>query len=189
LEAFLVSTALVTVAEMGDKTQLLSFVLAATLRKPAAILAGILVATLANHALAGGAGYLLAGVLSPDTMAWIAGVAFIAFGVWALRPDSFDGKPRILKAGAFATACVAFFVAEMADKTQFATITLAARYHELLAVVMGTTLGMLLANLPAVWLGEKLAQKLPLRVLRITAAVLFVLMGAATLAGPVKRLL
>ena len=189
MEAFLVSTALVTVAEMGDKTQLLAFVLAATLRKPIAILAGILVATLANHALAGGAGYLLAGVVSQDAMGWIAGIAFLAFGVWALRPDSFDGKPRLLQAGAFATACLAFFLAEMGDKTQFATITLAARYHALVAVVMGTTLGMLLANLPAVWIGEKLAQKLPLRALRISAAALFVAMGLGTLAGPIGRAL
>ena len=182
------STTLVAVAEMGDKTQLLSFVLAATLRKPVAILAGILVATLANHALAGGAGYLLSDMLSPDTMALIAGVAFIAFGVWALKPDSLDDKPRLLQAGAFATACLAFFVAEMADKTQFATITLAARYHALVAVVLGTTLGMLLANLPAVWIGEKLARKLPLRALRIVAALLFVAMGVATLAGTLGRL-
>lgn len=182
------STALVTVAEMGDKTQLLSFVLAATLRKPAAILAGILVATLANHALAGGAGYLLSGVLSRDIMSWVAGIAFIAFGLWALKPDSFERKPRMLKAGAFATACLAFFLAEMADKTQFATITLAARYHALVSVVLGTTLGMMLANLPAVWIGEKLAQRLPLRTLRIFAALLFVALGVATLAGPVSRL-
>jgi len=189
VEAFLVSTALVAVAEIGDKTQLLSFVLAATLRKPVAILAGILVATLANHALAGGAGYLLAGLVSEDTMAWIAGLAFIAFGVWALKPDSFDGKPRLLQAGAFATACLAFFLAEMADKTQFATVTLAARYQQLVAVVAGTTLGMMLANLPAVWIGEKLAQKLPLRAIRLTAAILFVVVGLATLAGPIRRML
>jgi len=187
MEAFLVSTALVTAAEMGDKTQLLSFVLAATLRKPAAILLGILVATLANHALAGGAGYLLSGVMSRDAMAWIAGIAFLAFGAWALKPDSLSGKPTILRAGAFATACVAFFLAEMADKTQFATIALAARYHALVAVVLGTTAGMMLANLPAVWIGEKLAQRLPLRALRIGAAILFVAMGLVTLAGPIGR--
>lgn len=189
MEAFVVSTALVTAAEMGDKTQLLSFVLAATLRRPVAILLGILVATLANHALAAGTGYLIAGWMSADAMAWIAGSSFIAFGAWALKPDSFAGKPRILQAGAFATACLAFFVAEMADKTQFATIALAGRYHALVSVVLGTTVGMMIANLPAVWIGEKLAQRLPMRALRIAAAMLFVAMGVATLAGPIGRML
>jgi putative Ca2+/H+ antiporter (TMEM165/GDT1 family) len=183
LEALLTSIVLVAVAEIGDKTQLLSFVLAARLRKPWPIIGGILVATIVNHALAGWIGTLLAGWIEPSTLMWIVGGSFIAFGLWALHPDSLDGAPRIHPAGAFVTAFVAFFLAEMGDKTQFATIALAARYHTLGIVLLGSTIGMMLANVPAVWIGEKLALKIPLKAVRLVAAALFMIVGALTIYG------
>jgi putative Ca2+/H+ antiporter (TMEM165/GDT1 family) len=168
-------------AEIGDKTQLLAFVLAARLRKPWPIIAGILAATLANHAAAAWVGALLAGWLSPQLLVWVVGLSFIGFGLWTLHPDSLEGMPRLHGAGAFVTTFVAFFLAEMGDKTQFATIALAARYDQLVAVVVGTTLGMMVANVPAVWIGEKLAQKIPMRAVRLLAAALFVIVGILTL--------
>jgi putative Ca2+/H+ antiporter (TMEM165/GDT1 family) len=184
LEAFLTSTVLVALAEMGDKTQLLSFVLAARLRKPWPILAGILVATLANHAAAAWVGSLVPDMMSPGTLRWIVGLCFIGFGLWALRPDSLDGEPRLHRAGAFVTALVAFFLAEMGDKTQFATIALAARFDALAPVILGTTLGMMLANIPAVWIGEKLARRVPMKAVRLMAAGLFIIVGILTLWNP-----
>lgn len=183
MEAFLTSTLLVGVAEIGDKTQLLSFVLAARLRRPWAIIAGILVATLANHALAGSLGAWLAHLAGPAVMLWVTGLLFIGFGLWALHPDALDDDPRIHRAGAFVTALVAFFLAEMGDKTQFATVALAARFDSLAAVVLGTTLGMMLANVPAVMLGERLAARLPMKAIRPAAAGLFILTGALALLG------
>ena len=183
MEAFLTSITLVAVAEIGDKTQLLSFVLAAKLRRPWAIMAGILVATLANHALAGSVGVWLASLVSPSTLDWIVGLAFIAFGLWTLRPDTLDGDPRLLRAGAFVTTTVAFFLAEMGDKTQLATVALGARYDQLAWVVLGTTLGMMIANVPAVIVGEALAHRIPMRTVRWIAAALFVAAGLATLIG------
>lgn len=184
MEAFLTSTLLVAIAEIGDKTQLLSFVLAARLRKPWPILAGILVATLANHAAAAWVGSLASGLVSAEALRWAVGLSFIGFGLWALHPDSLKGDPRLLGAGAFATALVAFFVAEMGDKTQFATIALAARYDELAPVILGTTLGMMLANIPAVWIGDKLAQMIPMKSVRLLAAALFIIVGILTLWDP-----
>ena len=181
MEALLTSIGLVALAEMGDKTQLLSFVLAARLRKPWPIMAGILFATLANHALAGWIGKLLAGWLPQSALFWIVGISFIAFGLWVLLPDSLDREPRMHKWGAFVTAFVAFFVAEMGDKTQFATIALAARFDALATVVAGTTVGMMLANVPAVWIGEKLAARIPMKAVRVFASTLFVLVGIITL--------
>ena len=183
MEALLTSTLLVAVAEIGDKTQLLSFVLAARLRRPWAIIAGILVATLANHALAGSVGAWLAHLAGPGVMQWVTGLLFIGFGLWALHPDALDEDPKIHRAGAFVTALVAFFLAEMGDKTQLATIALAARFDNLVAVVMGTTLGMMLANVPAVIIGEKLAAKLPMKIIRLVAAGMFMLTGVLTLLG------
>ena len=183
MEAFLTSTLLVAVAEIGDKTQLLSFVLAARLRQPWAIIAGILVATIANHALAGSVGAWLAHLSGPDVMQWVTGLLFIAFGLWALHPDALDDDPKIHRAGAFVTALVAFFIAEMGDKTQLATVALGARFDSLTAVVMGTTLGMMIANVPAVIIGEKLATRLPLKAIRYFAASLFLITGALTLLG------
>jgi putative Ca2+/H+ antiporter (TMEM165/GDT1 family) len=183
LEAFFTSTLLVALAEVGDKTQLLSFVLAARLRKPWPILGGILAATVLNHAAAGWAGMLLAHAIAADILAWIVSLSFIAFGIWALKPDSLGETPRIHRAGVFATAFVAFFVAEMGDKTQLATVALAARFEALAAVIVGTTLGMMIANIPAVWIGDRLAQKIPMRTVHALAAVLFVAVGMLTLAS------
>jgi putative Ca2+/H+ antiporter (TMEM165/GDT1 family) len=184
MEAFLTSTTLVAIAEIGDKTQLLSFVLAAQLRKPMAIIAGIFVATVLNHALAGSVGVWLAQLISPQWLPWITGAVFIAFGLWALHPDSLDENPKIHPAGAFVTTTIAFFIAEMGDKTQFATVALGAQYAgALFAVVMGTTIGMMLANVPAVLIGEKLAQRLPLKYIRWLAAAVFIATGVAAMLG------
>ncbi len=183
MEAFLTSAVLVAVAEIGDKTQLLSFVLAARLRRPWAIIGGILLATIANHALAGSVGAWLAHLAGAEAMRWVTGLLFIGFGLWALHPDALDGDPKIHRAGAFITALVAFFLAEMGDKTQLATVALAARFDSLAAVVLGTTLGMMLANVPAVMVGEKLAARLPMNAIRYAAAALFVLTGSLTLLG------
>jgi putative Ca2+/H+ antiporter (TMEM165/GDT1 family) len=184
LESFLTSTVLVAVAEIGDKTQLLSFVLAARLRKPGAIIAGIFVATILNHALAGSVGVWLAQMVSPQWLPWITGMLFIGFGLWTLHPDSLDDDPKMHRAGAFVTTTIAFFIAEMGDKTQLATVALGAQFQgALIAVVMGTTIGMMLANVPAVLIGDKLAQRLPLTTIRWVAAALFIATGALTIWG------
>lgn len=183
MEAFFAATLLVAIAEIGDKTQLLSFVLAARLRKPGAIIAGIFVATVLNHALAGSVGVWLADLIAPHWLPWITGLAFIGFGLWALQPDSLDDDPKVHRAGAFVTTTIAFFIAEMGDKTQFATIALGAQFSgALVAVVFGTTFGMMLANVPAVMIGEKLAHRLPLDKIRWMAALLFVTTGVWTIA-------
>jgi len=184
LEAFLTATTLVAVAEIGDKTQLLSFVLAARLRKPLPIIAGIFVATILNHALAGSVGVWLAQLIAPKWLPWITGAVFIVFGLWALHPDSLDEDPKIHPAGAFVTTTIAFFIAEMGDKTQFATVALGAQFQgALFAVVTGTTLGMMLANVPAVIVGERLAQRLPLNIIRWIAAAIFIATGVVTMLG------
>ena len=183
LEAFLTSTLLVALAEIGDKTQLLSFVLAAKLRRPYPIMAGIFVATLLNHALAASVGAWLASLISPQSLNWIVGLSFIGFGLWALKPDTLDENPRIFSAGVFITTLIAFFVAEMGDKTQFATVALAARYDALTSVVLGTTLGMMLANAHAVWIGEALADRINMKWVRWFAAASFLLMGVWSLSG------
>lgn len=183
MEALLASITLVTLAEIGDKTQLLSFVLAAKLRRPYAIIAGIFVATLANHALAGSIGVWLASLVGPRALSWIVGLAFIGFGLWTLKPDTLDADPRVMGAGAFVTTTIAFFLAEMGDKTQLATVALGARYDNLAWVVLGTTLGMMLANIPAVIVGEQLAHRVPMKAIRWLAAALFVTVGVATLFG------
>lgn len=181
LEAFFTSTLLVAIAEIGDKTQLLSFVLAAKLRRPYPIIAGIFVATLLNHLLAASAGVWLASLISPQTLVWIVGLLFIAFGLWTLKPDTLDSDPRIFDAGVFVTTLIAFFLAEMGDKTQLATVALAARYDALVLVVMGTTIGMMLANVPAVWIGESLSHRINMKWVRWFAAASFVSMGIWTL--------
>ena len=188
LEALTVSTVLVALAEMGDKTQLLSFVLAAKLKRPWPIIAGIFVATLANHFLAGWVGAWLATLVAPATLKWIIALSFFAFGLWALKPDTLDGEREYSGRSAFLTTLVAFFVVEMGDKTQLATVALAARFDALAAVVMGTTIGMLVANAPAVWLGEALAHRINMAWMRWIAAALFVLLGVLTLvAGDALR--
>jgi Ca2+/H+ antiporter, TMEM165/GDT1 family len=179
MEAFIASLGMVAVAEMGDKTQLLSFVLAARFKgQHWAIISGIFLATIANHLVAAYLGDWVAAKVSPDVMRWILGLAFLAFAAWALIPDTLDDdKQTGPRAGAFATALVMFFIAEMGDKTQLATVALGAKYASLGAVTMGTTLGMMLANIPAVLLGEQLAQRFPLSKMRFVAAALFCLFG------------
>lgn len=177
------SAVLVAVAEIGDKTQLLSFVLAARLRQPIPIILGILAATVANHALAAWLGVFAAAWLPPLLLPWIIGLMFIGFGLWALHPDSLDDEPTSYRAGAFVTALVAFFLAEMGDKTQLATVALAARYSAITAVVSGTTVGMMVANVPAVLVGEALTRKVPMKLMRWIAAAVFIITGIATIAG------
>jgi len=184
LEAFYLSTAVVALAEMGDKTQLLSFVLAARLRRRGEIALGILVATLANHALAGYAGVWVARLLDPETLRWLVAASFFAFGLWALRPDELGERRTLRGAGVFVTTLIAFFLVEMGDKTQLATVALAARYETLVPVVAGTTLGMMIANVPAVWLGEALAHRVDMKLMRRIAAGLFFLLGALALLVP-----
>jgi len=181
MEALLTSTAIVAAAEMGDKTQLLSFLLAARFKRPWPILLGIFLATLANHFLAGSVGAWLATLVPPQALKWIVALSFFAFGVWALKPDELEDNPSMPAAGVFVTTLVAFFLVEMGDKTQLATIALAARYDSLVAVVLGTTLGMMIANAPAVWMGERLAHRVNMEVMRWVAAALFVLLGVLTL--------
>lgn len=166
---------------MGDKTQLLAFVLAAKLKRKGAIALGILVATLANHFLAGWVGAWLATLVAPQALRWIIALSFFVFGLWALKPDKLEDGREYSGRSAFLTTLVAFFFVEMGDKTQLATVALAARFDSLAAVVAGTTLGMMLANVPAVWLGEVLAQRVDMRVMRWIAAALFVALGFATL--------
>jgi Ca2+/H+ antiporter, TMEM165/GDT1 family len=166
---------------VGDKTQLLSFVLAARLKQRVPIVLGILVATLANHFLAGWVGGWLASLVSPATLKWIVAASFIVFGLWALKPDELEEQQKLRGAGVFLTTLIAFFFVEMGDKTQLATVALAARYHSLVAVVSGTTLGMMIANVPAVWVGEALAHRINMKWMRWVAAGLFVLLGVLTL--------
>ena len=187
MEAFFVSTAIVALAEMGDKTQLLALVLAARFRKPWPIVLGILVATLANHGLAGALGAWVTTVVGPQVLRWILGVSFIAMAVWMLIPDKLDegdadGAPRW---GVFGTTLVAFFLAEMGDKTQIATVKLAAQYNAYLWVVAGTTLGMMLANAPVVWLGDRITRLVPIRVVHGVSAVIFLVLGLVALFAPV----
>ena len=185
MEPFLLSTVLVALAEMGDKTQLLSLVLAARFRKPWPIVAGIFVATLANHALAGALGAWVTDWLGAQMLRWILAGSFIAMALWMLIPDRLEegaaaAAPRL---GVFATTVVAFFLAEMGDKTQVATVMLAARFNAWAAVVLGTTLGMMLANAPVVWFGERLTRRLPVRAVHLVSAVLFLALGAGALLG------
>ena len=182
-EAFLASTSVVALAEIGDKTQLLSLILAARYRKPLPIVFGILAATLLNHAMAGALGAWLSSLMSPATLNWVMAAAFIAMGLWILVPDKLDedevALPKKQMCVFFATL-TAFFLAEMGDKTQFATIALAAQYSSVLMVVLGTTLGMMLANVPAVYLGNRFADRLPTRVVHMVAAVIFIIIGVLT---------
>ncbi len=186
MDAFLISTSLVALAEIGDKTQLLALLLAARFRRPWPIVWGILVATVLNHALAGALGLLLARWLTADVLRWILGVGFLAMAVWMLIPDRVDEEAAAderSRWGVFGTTTVLFFVAEMGDKTQVATVALAAQFQAWLAVVLGTTLGMLLANAPAVWLGDRLAHRLPVRAIHLGAAALLAALGIWALAG------
>jgi Ca2+/H+ antiporter, TMEM165/GDT1 family len=182
MEAFLISTGVVALGEMGDKTQLLAILLAARFRRPWTIVAGILVATGVNHALAGLVGAGVAQVLGPDLLRWVIGLSFIGMAVWIMVPDkveeSVGGQARF---GVFGTTLVAFFLAEMGDKTQIATVALAARYADLVAVVAGTTLGMMLANVPAVFLGDWVARRVSMRLVHGISAAVFAALGLLTL--------
>lgn len=184
VEAFLVSAGLVAVAEIGDKTQLLAMVLATRYRRPVPIILGILTATLANHALAAWAGATVAGLIEPDTMRWILGTLFLAMAAWCIVPDKPGEGPKVASAaGAFVATTIAFFVVEIGDKTQIATVALSARFDDLVAVTAGTTLGMMIANVPAVLFGDVLARRIPLRAVRATAAMAFVILGVLVLMG------
>ena len=189
MDAFLISTGIVALAEIGDKTQLLAFVLAAKFRKPWPIIAGILVATLANHGLAGALGSWITATVGPQTMRWVLGVSFFAMAAWILVPDKLDDEAApSAKYGVFVTTVIAFFLAEMGDKTQVATVALAAQFNALIAVVAGTTLGMMIANVPAVLLGNKIANRVPVRLVHGIAALIFLALGAATLLGAGEKL-
>ncbi|WP_415036607.1 TMEM165/GDT1 family protein [Azonexus sp.] len=184
MDAFLIATGVVALAEVGDKTQLLAFMLAARFKKPLPIIAGILFATLVNHALAGALGNWLISLAGPQTLRWVLGISFIAMALWLLIPDKLDeDDTRIAPYGVFLTTLLAFFLAEMGDKTQIATVALAARFPDFIAVVAGTTLGMLLANVPAVLFGEKISRRLPTRWIHALAALIFCALGIATLLG------
>ena len=184
MEAFLVSTTIVAVAEIGDKTQLLSMILAARFQRPMPILFGILFATIANHAAAGFAGRLFGSLLAGPLMQWTLGISFLSVALWALFPDKYEGDPKSVgRAGAFISTLVAFFLAEIGDKTQIATVALVVRFELFYAVVAGTTLGMMLANIPAVIIGDRLAGKLPVKAIRIIAAIVFAALGIVTLSG------
>lgn len=189
MEAFLISSGIVALAEIGDKTQLLAFCLAAQYRKPIPIVLGILVATILNHAFAAAVGTWVTSMLGPDALRWVLGVSFLAMAAWIMVPDKLDdcdaGPARY---GVFAATVVAFFLAEMGDKTQVATVALAARYDSMLAVVTGTTLGMMLANVPAVYLGKGVADRISLKLVHGVAAAVFALLGVATLLGADKLL-
>jgi putative Ca2+/H+ antiporter (TMEM165/GDT1 family) len=184
MDAFLVSTGIVALAEIGDKTQLLAFLLAARFRRPLPIVLGIFAATVANHAFAAAVGALVSKLLGPEVMRWVLGLSFIAMAAWIMVPDEIDeDEAPLARFGVFVTTVIAFFLAEMGDKTQIATVALAARYSSVVAVVCGTTFGMLLANVPAVYFGERIAQKVPIKLVHGLAALIFAVLGLATLLG------
>lgn len=186
--AFLISTGIVALAEIGDKTQLLAFILAAKFRKPIPIVIGILVATLANHTLAGVLGSWVTFLIGPEALRWVVGISFIGMAIWTLIPDKFEeGDAKLARFGVFGTTLIAFFLAEMGDKTQVATVALAAQYHTIFSVVAGTTFGMMIANVPAVFLGDRIAHRMPVRLVHTIAAAIFAILGVATLAGAGER--
>jgi len=190
MDAFLISTGIVALAEIGDKTQLLAFLLATRFRRPLPIVLGIFCATLANHAFAAAAGALVARLLGPDAMRWVLGLAFLAMAAWIMVPDTIsdDDAPAQPRLGVFTATLVAFFFAEMGDKTQVATVALAARYSSATLVVAGTTVGMMLANVPAVLFGDRIAGRVPLKLVHGCAAAIFVALGVATLLGAGRKL-
>lgn len=185
MESLLVSTGVVALAEIGDKTQLLAFILAARFKKPLPIIAGILCATLVNHGLAGAVGAWITATVSPEVLRWVLGLSFISMAVWTMIPDEIeDEETRIARRfGVFGATLVTFFLAEMGDKTQLATVALAAHYASPLLVVAGTTLGMLIADVPAVFIGDRMAAKIPMKLVHTVAATVFALLGLATLLG------
>jgi putative Ca2+/H+ antiporter (TMEM165/GDT1 family) len=189
MESLFVSTGVVALAEIGDKTQLLAFILAARFKRPLPIIAGILLATLVNHGLAGALGAWITASVLPETLRWVLGASFLAMAIWTLIPDKIEEEETQMarKLGVFAATFVTFFLAEMGDKTQIATVALAAHYAAPLVVVVGTTLGMLIADVPAVFLGDKLANRIPMKLVHTIAAGIFAVLGAATLLGAGAR--
>lgn len=190
MNSLLTSAGVVALAEMGDKTQLLAFLLAAKFRRPIPIIAGILAATLLNHGLAGAVGAWIPHLLSPEVLRWSVGLLFLGMAVWTLIPDKIeDEESRAAgRLGIFGATFVTFFLAEMGDKTQIATIAMAAQFQSALLVIAGTTLGMLIADVPAVFLGERFANRIPMRLVHTIAALIFAALGVATLAGLGEKL-
>ncbi len=190
MESLLVSTGVVALAEIGDKTQLLAFLLAARFKKPLPIILGILVATLVNHALAGAVGAWITTMITPQVLRWILGLSFIGMAIWTLIPDEIEEDETKLtnRFGVFGATLVTFFLAEMGDKTQVATVAMAAHYATPVLVVLGTTLGMMIANVPAVFIGEKLAARIPMKLVHAVAAGIFAVLGVATLLGAGAKL-
>ena len=189
MESLLVSTGVVALAEIGDKTQLLAFILAARFKKPLPIIAGILAATVINHGLAGALGAWITANVSPEILRWVLGLSFIGMAVWTLIPDKIEEEETQIahRLGVFGATFVTFFLAEMGDKTQIATIAMAAHYASPLLVVIGTTLGMLIADVPAVFVGDRLANRIPMKLVHGIAAALFAALGVATLLGAGAR--
>ena len=190
MESFWVSTGVVALAEMGDKTQLLAFLLAARFKRPVPIIAGIFLATIVNHGLAGALGVWITTTLSPQIMRWVLGISFLAMAAWTLIPDKIEDEKSSMttRFGVFGATLVTFFLAEMGDKTQVATVAMAAHYQDAWKVVPGTTLGMMIADVPAVFLGDKLSAKLSLKWLHAAAALVFAALGVATLMGAGERI-
>ena len=190
MESFWVSTGVVALAEMGDKTQLLAFLLAARFKRPVPIIAGIFLATIVNHGLAGALGVWITTTLSPQIMRWVLGISFLAMAAWTLIPDKIEDEEASIatRFGVFGATLVTFFLAEMGDKTQVATVAMAAHYQDAWKVVAGTTLGMMIADVPAVFLGDKLSAKLSLKWLHAAAALVFAALGVATLMGAGDRI-
>ncbi|GAB2997140.1 UPF0016 family membrane protein [Arenimonas maotaiensis] len=185
MESLFVSTGVVALAEIGDKTQLLAFLLATRFKKPLPIIAGILVATILNHAMAGALGAWITATLSPDILRWILGLSFLGMAVWTLIPDKIEEEEMQVarKFGVFGATLITFFLAEMGDKTQIATVAMAAHYPDPVLVVIGTTLGMLIADVPAVFIGDRFAARIPMKLVHGIAAAMFAVMGLATLSG------
>lgn len=190
MESLLVSTGVVALAEIGDKTQLLAFILAARFKKPVPIIMGILIATIVNHGLAGALGAWITSAISPEVLRWILGLSFIGMAVWTLIPDKIEEEETQVakRFGVFGATLITFFLAEMGDKTQIATVAMAAHYAAPLTVVIGTTLGMLIADVPAVFIGDKLANKIPMKLVHSIAAGIFAMLGVATLLGAGSKL-
>jgi putative Ca2+/H+ antiporter (TMEM165/GDT1 family) len=185
MESLLISTGVVALAEIGDKTQLLAFILAARFKKPLPIILGIFCATIVNHGLAGALGAWITSAITPETMRWVLGASFIAMAIWTLIPDKIEEEEtQVAKhLGVFGATLITFFLAEMGDKTQIATVAMAAKFSSPVLVVMGTTLGMLIADVPAVFVGDRFAAKIPMKLVHSIAAGIFAILGVATLAG------
>ncbi len=190
MEALLVSIGVVALAEIGDKTQLLAFILAARFKKPVPIILGIFIATVLNHGLAGALGAWITATVSPEILRWVLGLSFIGMAVWTMIPDEIEEEETQVakKFGVFGATLITFFLAEMGDKTQVATVAMAAHYETPLLVVIGTTLGMLIADVPAVFVGDKLASKIPMKLVHSIAAGVFAVLGMGTLLGAGSRL-